>query len=77
MLRYQKRNERQIPYFLRYFADFNAPYRLRNFGELATARHNSAEIAKIRVFLGRQATDVTMNVNGVWGDDAESLQMGL
>jgi hypothetical protein len=29
------------------------------------------------VFLERQTTDVTMNVNGVWGDDAESLQMGL
>jgi hypothetical protein len=44
---------------------------------IPTARHNSVAIAKTRVFLERQATDVTMNVNGVWGDDAESLQMGL
>jgi hypothetical protein len=42
-----------------------------------TARHNGFEMTKITVFLERQTTDVTMNVNGVWGDDAESLQMGL
>jgi hypothetical protein len=32
---------------------------------------------KYPVFPEDFATDVTMNVNGVWGDDAESLQMGL
>jgi hypothetical protein len=43
----------------------------------ATARHKRFKMTKITVFPECQTTDVTMNVNGVWGDDAESLQMGL
>ena len=39
-----------------------------------TARHNSVPMAKIIVFLERQTTDVTMNINGVGGDDADFLQ---